>query len=196
MSRPAFRRTTTGAAPSAFARSESAPVTGQPTSAFSQQQILQLMKAEFGRARRLGLPMACIAVRIEGFFAVAEKHGNEASERVRAALATLVRECIRDYDHLGMLGETGCLLVLPQTDERGAAAVADRIRRAFAGHDVALRPRPADLKLSLGVATTDVGDTLFFDTLLAQAEHARDRASDGGGDRVEVFSKDRFVLDS
>ena len=77
--------------------------------------------------------------------------------------------------------------------------VAERIRRAFLTVDLPLaegvrRPAQGPLAtLSLGVASTGAGETLFFDTLLAQTEHARDAASSAGGDRVEVFSRDRFV---
>lgn len=161
---------------------------------FSQAQILHLMKAEFGRARRLGHALACIVLRIDGPTVLGDPAAVELRARVRDGLARLVEERTRDYDHLGLIGEDGYLLVLPHTDLDGAMVVAERIRRDFAG----LGNRGADerpVTASFGVAATAASDTLFFDTLLAQSEHARDRAAAAGGDRIEAFRREQFVAD-
>lgn len=159
------------------------------------------MKSEFGRARRLGQPLACVVIRIEGLSRVAELVGGAARDQIRDVLTDLVREKTRDYDHLGLVGDDGCLLVLPQTDAEGAKVVAERIRRGFTAVEPAAslldRAGAPQLRtnLSLGISAAHSSETLFFDTLLAQAEHARDVASAAGGDRVEVFDRDRFVGD-
>ena len=200
MSRPAFRRSsasppaaTSFGNPNARVGSPSAahPLAGAP---FSQPQILHLMKAEFGRARRLEQPLACVVISVDELRSTARDHA-------RTLLAALVQDNTRDYDHLGMVGDDGYLLVLPQTEAGGAQVVAERIRRAFVATD--LRPIGQDsdattgpLTISLGVSAASGGDTLFFDTLLAQAEHACERARAVGGNQVVVFDRRAFAEDA
>ncbi len=49
------------------------------------------------------------------------------------------------------------------------------------------------LSLSVGIASCEERETLFFDTLMSQAEMAMEWASKEGGGRVVVFDKDRFL---
>lgn len=216
-SRPAFRRSSSGgesgrgteggagaaragggpapASPGRAALGRAASASAAVGSPFSQAQILHLMKSEFGRARRLGHALACIVLRVDDAAAHAESAAVSERHRLRDAVARLVDERTRDYDHLGLIGDEGYLLVLPHTDLDGAVVVAERLQRDFAALELRGGAEQRVVTLSLGVAATAASDTLFFDTLLAQAEHARDRATAAGGDRIEIFRRDKFIAD-
>jgi hypothetical protein len=47
--------------------------------------------------------------------------------------------------------------------------------------------------LSVGIASSDEQDTLFFDTLMAQAEAALQYSVSDGGNLVSLFNKDQIA---
>ncbi len=159
---------------------------------FSQAQILHLMKTEFSRARRYGYPLACLLMKPDrvqlGYLGVSPSQFRESIHR---ELARLVAEKTRDHDHLGMVEDDGFLAVLPHTDAESAFIVADRIRQAFTGLE--LEGTDVELTLSLSIAACEDRDTLFFDTLLSQAEMALEWAMEAGGNRVETFRRERYA---
>ena len=190
MTRPGFRRSSAGGG-SAEDRDRGAPRAGAP---FSQAQILHLMKSEFSRARRHGHPIACLLLRVDRPLGREEDLRLAAArDAVRSELGRLVAEKTRDHDYLGFLEDDGYLLVLPHADTAAGKVVANRIREGMARLEVSVGDQPLRSTLSVGVAATDGGDTMFFDTLLSQAELALEWAIDAGGDRAETFRRDRFI---
>jgi diguanylate cyclase (GGDEF)-like protein len=180
--RPGFRR----AAPS----SVDAERTGVP---FSQAQILHLMKTEFARARRYGYPLSCVLLEIDRLQALAETHGAEVRQTLKRNLARIIDEKTRGHDYLGAISDGHHLLVLPHTDAAQALVVADRVRRNFAELEVRVDGHPLHVTLSLGLATCEDRETMFFDTLVSQAEVALTWAMREGGNRAVAFRRDRFV---
>jgi diguanylate cyclase (GGDEF)-like protein len=152
-------------------------------------QILQLMKNEFARARRYGYPVASVLLEVDRLGALADLHGGDLREEVGRALQALVGDKVRDGDHVGLLPERRLLLVLPHTTAEGARQVAERLREAVAALEVEAGSSRLGLTLSAGLAACDDKETLFFETLLNQAESALEEAVAAGGDRVVVFRR-------
>lgn len=189
MTRPGFRRSSAGGG-RAGERGGDAPIAGAP---FSQAQILHLMKTEFSRARRHGYPLACVLMKVDRLPSASDDEAGGLRDLVRRQLGRLVTEKTRDHDHLGLVEDDRYLLVLSHTDAKAARLVAERVREGFRGFEVDGAPLDLRLSLSLGLSACEDRDTLFFDTLLAQAELALEWAIEAGGDRVEAFRRDRFV---
>lgn len=156
---------------------------------FSQAQILHLMKNEFARARRHGMSLGCVLLQVDRLAPLVDLHGAELRQAVRAAVARLVREKTRGSDLLGATNDDRYLLVLPHTNAAQTRTVAERLHQVFAGVEIAVDGRPLALSISIGVSARDDQKTLFFDTLLAQAEMALEWAESHGGDRVVSFGE-------
>ena len=167
---------------------------GAPTSAapFTHAQILHLMKTEFARGRRYGIPLSCILMRVDRLRELTDIHGTELKERVQAEVGRLVAGRTRGPDHLGLISDERYLLVLPHTEADDAVLVAERIKRDFASLEVKSKGSVLALTLSVGVVSCEDKDTLFFDTVLSRAEAALGWARDAGGDAVEVFRRERL----
>ena len=165
---------------------------GLPGSPFSQAQILHLMKAEFARARRHGLPLACLVIQIDRIAFLADYHGLELKSRLLKELGRLVSEKTRGADNLGLITDDRYLLLLPHTTEAQAEVVAERIRCTFAELVVESQGVRIPTTLSLGAAAADP-QTLFFDTLISQAEVAAEWAASAGGDQTVPFQRDRYL---
>ncbi len=184
MTKPGFR---TGGGRSGGSREPNLQIAGSP---FSQAQILHLMKTEFARARRYHFPVSCLLMQPDRLATLADLHGADLRDQVRRAFARLVRDKTRGADHLGLVADDRFLLVLPHTAREQARVVAERLCMAFSQLEVASGEQTVPVTLSVGGASCEDQDTLFFETLLAQAETALERAVGGGGDRVVWFGSE------
>lgn len=157
---------------------------------FTQVQILQLMKTEFARARRYGLPLSCLLMQVDRLAALCDIHGSELRDKVLTEFGRLVADGTRGSDFLGLISDDRHLLVLPHAQEAQARAVAERVRKMFSKLEVKSKGNVLPLTLSIGLVSCEDKDTLFFDTMLSRSEAALTWAQEAGGDRVEVFRKD------
>ncbi|MCA8973671.1 MAG: GGDEF domain-containing protein [Planctomycetes bacterium] len=190
MTKPGFRKGRSGRAHGGGAGdAHDAFVSG---ALFSQAQIMQLMKNEFARARRHGFPLGCLLLQVDRLANLVDLYGAGLRQAVRTAIAGLVRERTRDPDLLGVSSDDRYLVILPHTDIEQARVVADRLRSAFAGLSIEVDGRELDLSISLGISASADGETMFFDTLVAQAEAALDYATQQGGNVVVSFGEARL----
>lgn len=193
MTRPGFRKTRTSSQPAAGGREADAGFLSGAL--FSQAQILHLMKNEFARARRYGLPLACIVLQVDRLPQLVDLYGADLRHSVRAAMAELVRDKTRGSDLLGTTNDDRYLLVLPHTDLAGARLVAGRLLEAFRGLEVVADGKPLALSVSIGVSSIVDHKAVFFDTLLNQAESALADAARAGGDAVRSFGESQLRQD-
>ncbi|MHC4514476.1 MAG: GGDEF domain-containing protein [Planctomycetota bacterium] len=190
MANPEFRKGSSGGGKgsSLSGRFAQGGVVGSP---FSQAQILHLMKTEFARGRRYEFPVSCILIQVDRLTQLTDLHGARLSEAVRHELSKLVSTKTRGADHLGLVSDERYLLVLPHTDEPSAVGVAERIQEAFGMLEVESGGTALKLTLSIGIASSSDQQTMFFDTILSQAEEAMQWAIEAGGNQAMVFQPDR-----
>ena len=144
MTRPGFRKGRSGGG-------RQSPVDNDgllSSSLFSQAQILHLMKNEFARARRHGIPMGIVLLQVDRIAQLADLHGSNLRHSVKHAVALLVREKTRGSDMLGTTNDDRYLLVMPHTDLDQARMVADRLHEAFLEVEVTVDGSPLSLTAS------------------------------------------------
>jgi diguanylate cyclase (GGDEF)-like protein len=77
---------------------------------------------------RAGTPTALAAIDLDGFKTVNDSRGHAAGDGVLIALTRAWGSALRAGDVLGRIGGDEFLVVLPNTDARGAAATVERMR--------------------------------------------------------------------
>ena len=185
MTRPGFRKGRPGGG-----RAPAADTDGfLSSSLFPQAQIMHLMKNEFARARRHGIPLGVVLMQVDRLPQLVDLHGSSLRSAVKQAVAGVVREKTRGSDLLGAANDDRYLLVLPHTDAQQTRVVAERLHQVFTAVDVRVAERALDLSISVGITACDDRGTLFFDSLLSQAESALQCAMSAGGDQVVSFAE-------
>lgn len=159
------------------------------SSLFSQAQILHLMKNEFARARRHGIPLGCILLQVDRLAQLVDLHGAQLRAAVRQAIAQMVRDKTRGADLLGATNDDRYLLLLPHTNLAQTRVVAERLHQIFQTLEISVDGRELALALSVGISACGDQQTMFFDTLMAQAEAALDYAVQRGGNQVASFGE-------
>jgi diguanylate cyclase (GGDEF)-like protein len=187
MTRPGFRK---GRPAGARAGGTADSSDGFLSSAlFSQAQILHLMKNEFARSRRHGIPLGCVLLQVDRLTQLVDLHGAALRHAVRNAIGQMVRDKTRGADLLGATNDDCYLLVLPHTNLPQTRVVAERLHQVFQGLEIAVDGRELALTLSVGISACADQQTMFFDTLMAQAEAALDYAMQNGGNQVISFGE-------
>ncbi len=137
---------------------------------------------ELARSGRHEHPLALLLLDIDSFKAVNDTHGHDGGDRALRALADQLRSVARTEDVSGRLGGDEFALAVPYADAAGAAALASRIRVAFAGATEAMG---VPCTVTIGVSSTEHNQRLL---LMATADKALYEGKRRGRDRVELAS--------
>ena len=132
--------------------------------------------------RRSGGRMAVLAIDLDHFKAINDRHGHDMGDRVLQRFAQVVGATIRREDHFARMGGEEFVLLLKETDTESAMLAANRVRDAVAAGQ---SPDLPVFRCSIGVAIQDRAEDSFTD-LLKRADAALYRAKALGRDRIEA----------
>lgn len=148
----------------------------------NRRMLAKWLADEASRAHRFQRPLSVIFLDIDHFKAVNDQHGHAAGDAALVALAQVLRHEVRDCDLIGRYGGEEFVVLLPETDAAGALVLAERMRRAVAGHIVPALQRP--VTISAGIAGLLPAET--SDALLRRCDRALYDAKRAGRNRCHV----------
>jgi len=154
------------------------------TGLINRRAFEEVLELELERAVRGERPMSVIVGDIDGFRWVNEQHGHASGDAALQSVATNALKWKRRIDVAARIGGEEFALLLPETDERGAFIVAERLRRAT---HRSFTEATVGVKFSFGVATAPAHGADAVG-LLRAADQAVAAAKDLGGDRTVIFS--------
>lgn len=157
----------------------------RPVALLGLSQTQQLAKQEFARARRYDYPLTIGVCRIDRIDQLTDLYGAESRSLLMEELARLFHARSRSTDIVGRLSEDRLLWVLPHTDLDGARLAAERFREAVETIELRSGRRSIHVGISIGLSCYVSRNTLFFDSVLVQAQEALVRAQDRGGNQIE-----------
>ncbi len=139
------------------------------TGLLNRRAIIEELTEEVERARRTGLPLACLVVDVDRFKVVNDRWGHDAGDEVLRTIAGALCDELRGYDRVARYGGDEFVVVLP-----GAAGHAARLTAArLLEHGWRVGPPgepPHEVRLSIGLAQWR--DPLTCTELLARADAA------------------------
>ena len=121
---------------------------------------------------------------------VNDSHGHLIGDDVLRALATELRQQVRESDVVGRFGGEEFTVLLPGTDADGACRIAERLRSSAGLLSVAADPKTEasiSVTVSIGVAVLGQHGSDLFE-LLAAADLALYRAKDDGRNLVRLYA--------
>ena len=154
------------------------------TGLLNRRAFEELFEKELDRVHRSDGSLSVLLGDLDGFKAVNDRFGHEAGDGVLRQVAEDMLKWKRRVDTPARIGGEELALLLPDTDERGAFLVAERLRRAT---HRSFAEDPMGLTISFGVATFPAhGDDLR--SLMRAADRALYAAKDLGKDRTAIYS--------
>jgi diguanylate cyclase (GGDEF)-like protein len=165
-------------------------ITDGLTQVANRRRFDDCLATEFNRACRHGYPLSVILLDIDHFKTLNDNHGHLIGDDCLISVASACSKLIhRSGDLLARYGGEEFVVLLPDTPEAGALAVAERLRQAAASAPLPTgsEGQPLSLTISLGVATAVPTRNQVITDLVKHADEALYAAKDAGRNRVMVF---------
>jgi diguanylate cyclase (GGDEF)-like protein len=121
---------------------------------------------------------------LDHFKDVNDSYGHPAGDAVLKAFVATVVDVLRESDVIGRIGGEEFAVLLPNTTQEGACALANRMLAAVHANPVRFEGRSVAYTVSIGAA--DLRAQKSFGELLAESDSALYRAKRAGRDRLEV----------
>ncbi|MCL7943188.1 GGDEF domain-containing protein [Marinobacter sp. ATCH36] len=158
--------------------------TDELTGLLNRRAISPLLNHELQHAQRTGKPFSLVLGDLDLFKKVNDTFGHDAGDLVLQETARRLKGALRRQDALCRWGGEEMLILLPDTDDQGAMAVAEKLRASMADSHIPAGNNRIHQTISLGVASFRKGDVI--DAVIGRADEALYRAKHKGRNRVEV----------
>lgn len=149
------------------------------TQLYNRHFLNRCISLEVVRAKRYKRPLSMVMVDLDYFKRVNDTFGHDAGDVVLVELAEILKDHCRKTDLPVRWGGEEFVLLLPETDMKGAGKLADKIRVTVKEHEFA---KAGFLTVSLGVAVL----TGSKEDLLKRVDQALYQAKGNGRDQVKV----------
>ena len=130
----------------------------------------QALQREVDLARRNLQPLSVLMLDIDHFKSINDRFGHATGDEVLKAVATVLKDSLRNIDMVFRYGGEEFLVLLSNTSREAAQMVGERLRLAVLGLQHVEEGRALELSISLGCATLLAGESP--DSLLRRADNA------------------------
>lgn len=158
------------------------------TGLLKHASIKGAIDTELRRGGRNGKPVTLAMLDIDHFKAVNDTYGHATGDVVIAALATLLRQRLRQSDISGRYGGEEFLVILPECEMESAALLLDDIRKRFSSLHYSYQEKNFNCTISVGLACSSQFPDSDGAQLLAAADEALYKAKRGGRNQVQEAS--------
>lgn len=170
----------------ALQKAEAAALTDALTGLPNRRYLVARLGQECAAVRRTGRPLCTLAIDIDHFKAINDRHGHQAGDAALVEVAQRLRTTARAGDVVGRFGGEEFLVLAPDTPLPAATQLAERLCAAIHASPLTIDGVPVSLTISVGVAemAQDSPDCREVDDLLRRTDQALYQAKAAGRNRV------------
>ncbi|NVN92254.1 MAG: GGDEF domain-containing protein [Desulfuromonadales bacterium] len=123
------------------------------TGLYNRRHLFAQLETELCRAERYGVCFSILIFDVDYFKKINDTHGHQSGDFVLQTLSNSASGSIREIDILARYGGEEFVVVMPQTDLKGAVAIAERLRLAVEKMEIPIQGKILNITVSIGVAT-------------------------------------------
>lgn len=157
------------------------------TGLMNRRALTDSLLYEIDRAQRYGSELSLILCDIDNFKEINDTYGHDTGDRALQTISATLKTILRKADFAGRHGGDEFLLILPETSDKGAEGLANKLLAVT--RDTELRSTDGEairITMSIGVACLELSsDTL--DSFIKRADDAMYISKQGGKDRVSTL---------
>ena len=158
--------------------------TDELTGIANRRHFLEVARQELDRSVRYSRPMSILYIDIDRFKLINDTWGHPAGDAVLKALAREVTGVLRRQDTVARIGGEEFAVLLPETEAKTAAAVAESLRLAIEQATVRIGEK-IEIKYTLSIGITSLlGEDDTLDAMMLRADKALYQAKQGGRNQV------------
>lgn len=152
------------------------------TGTYHRHHLMEALEREIARAERVGKPLSVARVDLDRLGSINESHGHAAGDIALKRFTAAAASALRDVDIFGRYGGKEFLVIMPDTDLKGAVIAAERLRAAVGREPVPEVRGKRHLSCTLGVSEHRKGENTRL--VIARAEANLNFGRAAGRDRV------------
>jgi diguanylate cyclase (GGDEF)-like protein len=156
------------------------------TGLWNHEEILRILDRQLSMAERERGCVSVLMADLDHFKQINDTFGHQAGDTVLRETAEKMAAHIRPYDAVGRYGGEEFLLVLPNCDEKCALDLSERLRSSIYRKKKDSPDSPIPVSISIGVASSGIGEKHHAEVLLSAADTALYQAKKKGRNRVET----------
>jgi diguanylate cyclase (GGDEF)-like protein len=155
---------------------------------YNRRYYDEKIMAEFRRSRRNLTPLSLILIDIDHFKNVNDSYGHLTGDKCIVEVASMINLVLRRSTDVACRygGEEFCL-ILPDTDEKWALALAQEICQRVRRQDIFNHENVIHLTVSCGVTTYQQEQGVTPEIIFNKADKALYKAKQAGRDQVQVI---------
>jgi len=155
------------------------------TQIFNKKYLLEALENEFKFSRVYGRPLSIIYYDLDFFKKVNDVHGHNCGDYILKESAQVTKAIMRKDDVFGRYGGEEFVIVLPNTDAKVAADLAERVRKQIEAYNFEFSGKVLKQTVSMGVSE-NMGKFQTFKDLLEDADKKLYQSKSGGRNRVTI----------
>lgn len=152
------------------------------TGLYNRRRMYQIAEQERARMNRNGGSMGLVLIDLDHFKQINDTHGHPTGDAVLKAFTAMLIQEIRDVDLAVRMGGEEFAIIMPESDQSSAYALAERIRKATMALSL---PNQISLTASFGASATQ-SPAESFEQLLSYTDTLLYKAKTLGRNRTEV----------
>jgi diguanylate cyclase (GGDEF)-like protein len=152
----------------------------------NHRQFQELLSQELQRSRRYNRMVSLLLMDIDHFKSFNDTYGHPVGDLVLKEIAACIRQSIRTNDIPARYGGEEFTVILPETNEQGGFAIAERIRTTIERHTVHSLNRQLKVTVSIGCASFAASEIAQKD-LIDRADKALYYSKEHGRNRVTLY---------
>ena len=154
------------------------------TGLMNRRALTDSLLYEMDRSLRYGSELSIVLCDIDNFKEINDTCGHDAGDQALQAVSATLTKLLRKSDIAGRHGGDEFMVILPETSDKGAEGLADKLLTAIRETDLRYRDaRSVPITMSIGVARLEKG-TDTIDSFIKRADDAMYLSKQGGKDRV------------
>lgn len=171
-----------------YTRTRELSVKDELTGINNRRHFQNMLQMEWKRALRFHRDLSLIMIDVDHFKLYNDTFGHIQGDQVLRQIGALLRKNLREVDTVARFGGEEFVLLLPDTDKRGAIAVAEKIRMLVEDHEFLTEDRKdtRSITISAGIASYP-SDVEEMDDLIDHADIALYRAKESGRNQTHCF---------
>ena len=162
------------------------------TGLYNRRYAITHLRHQFEKALLNGNDLSIVMIDLDHFKRINDAFGHAVGDMVLCAVGDILKSALRASDLLARLGGEEFVVILPDTHQKAAIQIAQRLCRLI--ENIHLEAIPNRVTASIGVSALAKQDDYFsqsdaYENLLMRADKALYAAKRGGRNQVSEYSE-------
>jgi two-component system cell cycle response regulator len=167
-------------------------ITDPLTNSYNRGYLIQRLPREISRAQRYGRPLSLIMSDLDHFKMINDEYGHQAGDIVLKKFVESITGKIRPgIDWMARYGGEEFILVLPETDLKGASILAERLRNVVSENVIDIGENRLKITASFGVTCFDsakITNEASVESMIKEADACLYVAKKEGRNQVKTIA--------